>query len=144
MSQVQLYLDGPRPTLDWTTTIALLGGPNRADIPGGAGDYRATRIKGDAASTLRWHPNRQESCELTLSGSTATFGTGGHGDHNDVPYGLSVAAQFRVDRGLEVRADAAFEDDPFQAQTFSTGDEHFRLLLGVDSRSSAPPLATTR
>lgn len=146
MSQVQLYLDrGPDPTLDWTTTIALLGGPNRADIPGGAGDYRATRIKGDAVSTLRWHPNRQESYELTLYGSTqATFGTGGHGDHNDVPYGVSVSARFGEDLGLEVRADAVFEDDPFQAQTFSTGDERLRLLLGVDSRSSAPPLAKTR
>lgn len=133
----------PRPPLDWTTTVASLAGPSRADIPA-RGGYNANRIKGDVVSTLRWRVNQRGSYALSFTGSTqATFGDGG-GKHNDVPYGVGIAARFGKERALYVRAEAAYEDDPFQAQTFSTGDQRLRLLFGMDYRSKVPPAPKTR
>jgi hypothetical protein len=120
------------PNLDWITTAAVLGGPNRADLPGRP-NYEANRVKGDVASTLRFHVDENELYEVTFFGSTnATFGSSGNGSHNDVPYGLSVAARFGQQQAFELRAEAAYEDDPFQAQTFGTGDERLRVLFGYD------------
>lgn len=119
------------PRLDWTTTTALLAGPNRADLPGRSGLYRATRVKGDVRSTLRWHANPTESYSFTVFGSSQpTFGD--TGNHHDVPYGLGIAARFGSIRALELRAEALYEDDPFQAQTFRTGDQRLRLMMGYD------------
>lgn len=119
----------PRPGLDWTTTTAVLYGPNRADLPPHP-DFTANRVKGDVSSTLRWHVGESERYELSFYGSTqATFGE--WGNHNDVPYGLSVAAQFGNRSVFEARAEAAYEDDPFQAQSFATGDERLRVLFGL-------------
>lgn len=131
------------PPLDWTLTTALLAGPNRADLPGRA-NYEANRIKGDVISTLRWHINPNESYELSFFGSSqATFGRGDRGNHNDVPYGLSVAARFGATRAFELRAEAAYEDDPFQAQTFASGDERLRIYFGIDHQTSSKPTART-
>jgi hypothetical protein len=122
--------EDPRPRLDWITTAAALAGPNRADLPGRP-NYEATRIKGDVLSTLRVHVDENEMYELTFYGST----NASLGDHNDVPYGLSVAARFGGTNAFELRADAAYEDDPFQAQTFGTGDERLRVLFGYDRKA---------
>ncbi len=125
------------PNLDWITTTAVLGGPNRADLPGRP-NYSANRVKGDVASTLRFHVDENELYEVTFFGSTnATFGSSGSGSHNDVPYGLSVAARFGERQALELRAEAGYEDDPFQAQTFGTGDERLRVLFGYDRTTPA-------
>ena len=119
------------PNLDWITTTAVMAGPNRADIPSRDGQYEANRIKGDVTSTLRWRVDNDERYEVTFYGSTnATVSD--NGSHNDVPYGLSVAARFGKARALELRAEAGYEDDPFQAQTFGTGDERLRVLFGYD------------
>jgi len=119
-----------RPQLDWTTTTAFLAGPNRADIPGRDNAW-GTRIKGDVTSTLRWHANPVESYSFTVFGSSQpTFSD--RGNHHDVPYGLRIAARFGSVRAVELRAEALYEDDPFQAQTFSTGDQRLRLMMGYD------------
>jgi hypothetical protein len=124
-----------RARLDWITTAAALSGPNRADLPG-TPDYEATRIKGDVSSTLRVHVDANELYEITFYGSTnATLGSDGNGDHNDVPYGLSIAARFGETQAFELRAEAGYEDDPFQAQSFGTGDERLRVLLGFDRKT---------
>lgn len=128
-------LPPPRlPNLDWKTTTALLVGPNRADIPGRSGAYRATRVKGDVRSTLRWWPTPTESYLFTVFGSSqATFGN--TGNHHDVPYGLAIAARFGGVTAVELRAEASYEDDPFQLQGFRSGDERLRLMLGYDYMS---------
>jgi len=124
-----------RPGLDWITTTALLFGPNRAEIPGNNMDpYVANRIKGDVVSTLRWHASADESYEFTVFGSSqATFSDAGN--HHDVPYGLAIAARFGTVRALELRAEASYEDDPFQRQSFQSGDQRLRLMLGYDYRT---------
>lgn len=124
-----------RPNLDWKTTTGLLVGPNRADIPGrSASTYRATRIRGDVRSTLRWWATPTETYLFSVFGSSqATFGN--NGDHHDVPYGLAIAARFGANRAVELRAEASYEDDPFQLQSFSFGDQRLRLLLGYDYMS---------
>jgi hypothetical protein len=133
------------PPLDLTTTVASLAGPSRADIPGRYGKYAGTRIRGDLATRLRLRVNRRESYALSLHGSTqATFGAKGHGSHHAVPYGARIAARLGGERAVYIRGEASYTDDPFQAQTLSTGDQRVRLLVGMDSRSGASPTSTTR
>jgi hypothetical protein len=121
-----------RPQLDWTTTTALLAGPNRADLPGRQSDtYNAFRARGHVQSTIRWHANPTESYSFSVFGSSQpTFGKSD--SHHDVPYGLSISARFGAARAMELRAEASYEDDPFQAQGFQSGDERLRLMLGYD------------
>lgn len=128
-----------RPRLDWTTTTALLAGPNRADLPGRpSSTYNAFRVRGHVESTLRWHANPTESYSFTVFGSSQpTFAKSD--SHHDVPYGLSLSARFGAARAIELRAEASYEDDPFQAQGFQSGDERLRLMLGYDYET-----ATTR
>lgn len=123
------------PGIEWTTTTALLVGPNRASIPANDREsYTANRIKGDVRSALRWHVGEAASYEITLFGSTqATLSDGG--SHHDVPYGLALAARFGAEQALDLRAEAQYEDDPFQAQSFRTGDQRLRLLAGYDYRT---------
>lgn len=126
------------PNLDWITTTAVMAGPNRADIPGrrNSDSYEATRVKGDISSTLRWRADENERYEITFYGSSqATFGNSGN--HHDVPYGLAFAARFGQEKAFEIRAEAGYEDDPWQAQSFGTGDERLRVLFGYDRARSA-------
>lgn len=135
----------PRLPFDLTTTVASLAGPSRANIPGRFGAYSARRIKGDIASTLRWRVSRRKSYALSFHGSTqATLGTGGHRNHHAVPYGVGVAARFGTRQAIYIRGEAAYRDDPFQAQTLSTGDQRLRLLVGMDYRSESPPAPKTQ
>lgn len=121
-----------RPRLDWTTTTALLAGPNRADLPGRqSSTYKAFRVRGHVQNTFRWHANPAESYSFTVFGSSQpTFRQSD--SHHDVPYGLSISARFGAVRAIEIRAEASHEDDPFQAQGFQSGDERLRLMLGYD------------
>lgn len=120
------------PEVDWITTTGLMIGPNRAHIPGNnMSTYDATRIKGDVRSTLRWWANPREAYLFTVFGSTQTS-ISDQGNHHDVPYGLALAARFGGDLAFELRAEASQEDDPFQRQSFSTGDQRLRVLFGYD------------
>lgn len=121
---------------EWITTVGMMRGPNRADLPGLQSDrYRGTRLRGDVISTLRWNVSEQERYELSFFGGTnPTTSNHAVGDHHDVPYGLGIAARFGDPRNLalELRAEASYEDDPFQEQTFRAGDQRLRLLIGLD------------
>lgn len=126
-----------RSQFDWITTTALLVGPHRASIPSNNREsYAANRIKGDATSTLRWHASPSESYALTVFGSSQpTFGDG-YGSHHDVPYGLALAARFGAEHAVELRAEAQYEDDPFQRQSFRLGDQRLRLMAGYARRTA--------
>lgn len=132
------------PSLDWTTTTALMAGPNRAELPARSGEYSSNRIKGDVLSTFRWHANDEKSYALAFVGSSqASFGIEGERDHHDVPYGLTFAARYGDTWAAELRTEAIYEDDPFQAQSFATADQRLRFMVGVDYRSAPPPVVNT-
>jgi len=118
------------------TSLAALSGPNRSDLPGNPGPrYDARRVKGDALTTLRWNVSSSERYELHLFGSTqAAISDDGPGSHHDVPYGASVGARFgdRDDLGIMLRIEGSYEDDPFQRNTLSSGDQRIRIMAGVD------------
>jgi hypothetical protein len=124
---------------EWITTAAALGGPNRSDLPGRtAPRYKATRLKGDISSTIRWNATPDQRYELSLFGSTQpTLSSQAVGDHHDVPYGASVAARFGAPNkvGVELRLEGSYEDDPFQRNTLASGDQRVRFLLGLDRGS---------
>jgi len=124
---------------EWITTLAAMSGPNRSDLPGQtAPRYRANRLKGDVATTLRWRVTSEQRYELTLFGSTqATISDQAVGNHHDVPYGMTIAARFGEygETGFELRLEGSYEDDPFQRNTLSSGDQRIRVLLGLDHGS---------
>lgn len=124
---------------EWITTAAALGGPNRSDLPGRAAPrYRATRLKGDVSTTVRWNATPDQRYELSLFGSTQpTLSSQAVGDHHDVPYGLHLAARFGPPErtGVELRIEGSYEDDPFQRNSLSRGDQRLRMLIGADHGS---------
>jgi hypothetical protein len=120
------------PKVDLTTSVALLAGPNRANIPGRFGNYSALRLRGAVSSTLRWYASEAESYEITAFGMSQPTFSDEDGSHHDVPYGAALAARFGSTRALELRIEASYEDDPFQAQSFTDGDERLRLTMGHD------------
>lgn len=134
---------------EWITTVGMMRGPNRADLPGVQMDrYRGTRTRGDVVSTLRWNASERERYEVSFFGGTnPTTSSHAVGNHHDVPYGLALAARFGdpTNLALELRAEASYEDDPFQVQTLSQGDQRLRLMLGIDrgtlhvARPGGPP-----
>ena len=123
---------------EWITMVGALQGPNwstglpgRPDLP----NYRATRLKGDVSTTLRWRATEEQRYDLTLFGSTQpTFSNDAVGNHHDVPYGLRLGARFgeRDEVGMDLRLEGRFEDDPFQRNTLADGDQRIRLLAGID------------
>jgi hypothetical protein len=124
---------------EWVTTLAALTGPNRTGLPGSTlPRYASNRIKGDAITSMRFNVSDRQRYEVTFFGSTqASLSDHAAGNHHDVPYGLSLAARFGEKAGtaFEVRLEGSYEDDPFQRNTLSTGDQRVRLLLGVDHGS---------
>ena len=130
----------PTSGFEWITTLGALRGPNRSGLPGRPNDprYEADRVKGDAMTTLRWSVSPQQRYEVTLFGSTqASLSDNPVGNHHDVPYGLRLAARFGEPgrTGLELRLEGSYEDDPFQRNTLSTGDQRIRVLFGLDRGS---------
>lgn len=124
----------PSQRIEWITTTAILGGPNRADMPEFQDPtFEAFRARGDVTSTLRLLLDETRWFDLTFFGaSQPTFS--GDGDHHDVPYGTRLSARFGEVRAFQLDAFAAFEDSPFQEQGITTGDQRLRVLAGVDTR----------
>lgn len=122
---------------EWITTVGVLQGPNRSDLPGQPNlpRYRANRLKGDVTTILRWRATEEQRYDLTLFGSTQpTFSNDAVGNHHDVPYGVQLGARFgeRDETGMDLRLEGSYEDDPFQRNTLSSGDQRIRLLVGLD------------
>lgn len=126
-----------RSGVDWITTMSVLQGPSWGGLPGQTdpSDYRAKRVKGDISTTFRWRSTSEQWYELTVYGSThPTLSDEPPGNHHEVPYGGRLSARFgeRDRLGMTVQIAGNFEDDPFQRNTFSTGDQRVQLLLGLE------------
>jgi hypothetical protein len=131
----------PTSGVEWITTLGALRGPNRSGLPGRPDDprYEANRLKGDAVTTMRWRITPRQRYEVTLFGSTqASLSDNPVGNHHDVPYGMHLAARFGTAgaTGVELRLEGSYEDDPFQRNTLSTGDQRIRVLFGLDHGSA--------